>query len=199
MGLVELNRTLSARGRPLRELQDVLRGAVVLGLGSLDAMVADAIVQAVPSAARKAKLGKRVQGWVKGDPDAFLTLFARADPHRELAEMVREELALVTFQRTATIEDYLRAVLDVEVPWDDATNKAGVDGTAAAYRKELDLFVGRRNQIAHKGDVRSGAAPEGIHREWVETNLGRVSALGETICDAVNKAYGPRRGRPRPR
>ena len=79
-GLVELNRKLSARGRPPRELQDVLRGAVVLGLGSLDAMVADVIVQAVPSASRKGKLGKRVQGWVKSDPDAFLDLFAKADP-----------------------------------------------------------------------------------------------------------------------
>ncbi len=195
-GLVELNRQLSQRGRPSRELHDVLRGAIVLALASLDALVADVIVEAIPAASRAGKLGKRVEGWVKEEPDRFLDLLRAPDPHRALGESVKSKLAGVTFQRAQMIEDNLRNIIGVELSWEKAGESETPRLDADEIKERLNKVVDRRNEIAHKGDTK-GSALTSISRSWVESNVELVSRVGTMIGDSVSDVYGPKRGRPR--
>jgi len=196
--LIQLNRRLSARGRPLQENSDVLRAAVVLCLGALDALVVDSIVEAIPEASKRGKLGERVAGWLEKDGGQALKILAHPNPHRAMAEFVAEKLSLTTFQRTAIIEDNLKAVLGIQPPWASAAKNAEDSMNATQLREQLDQFSDRRNQIAHKGDVKTGSrAPETISRDWVERQVRYVWATGEAICDEIAKVYGPKRGRPK--
>ena len=96
------------------------------------------------------------------------------------------------------IEDNLRAVLDIQPPWASAAKNAGDSMNATQLKEQLDEFSDRRNQIAHKGDVKPGTkSPETISRDWVERQVRYVWAMGEAICDELAKAYGPKRGRPK--
>jgi len=196
--LIQLNRRLSARGRPLQENSDVLRAAVVLCLGALDALVVDAIVEAIPEASKRGNLGKRVADWLEKDGMEALKILAHPNPHKAIAEFVAEKLSGTTLQRTAMIEDNLRAVLDIQPPWASAAKNAGDSMNATQLKEQLDEFSDRRNQIVHKGDIRTGTrAPETITREWVERHVRYVWETGEAICDEIARVYGPKRGRPK--
>ncbi len=198
-GLLELNRQLSIRGRPLRAHSDVLRAAIVLSLGALDAAIADAIVEAVPEASRRGKLGQQVADWLVKDGKQILPILAHSNPHQEIAEFVRDKLAKTTFQRTAMIENNLHAILGVKDPWPSAAKRLGPPRVKADdLKKFLDEVSERRNQIVHKGDIKTGdRSPETITRDWVEQRLEYVWATGEAICDQISDAYGPKRGRPK--
>ncbi len=103
-GLIQLNKRLSSQGRPPRENSDVLRAAIVLCLGALDALIADAIVAAIPEVSRRGMLGDRVAGWLEKDGGQALKILAHSHPHRAMADLVAEKLSGTTFQRTAMIE-----------------------------------------------------------------------------------------------
>lgn len=194
--LIALNKRLSSRGRPRREQSDILRAAVVLCLGALDALVADAIVEAVPEALKRGKLGERVAVWLEKDGAEALKMLAHSSPHRAIADFIAEKLSDTTFQRTAVIEDNLKAVLGIGPPWNSAAKRCGIG--AEQLKEYLNQFSDRRNQIAHKGDVKTGTkAPETIHRDWVQGHVEYVWATGEAICDEIAKVYGPKRGRPK--
>lgn len=197
--LINLNRRLSGpRGRPRQEHTDVLRAAIVLSLGALDALVADVIVEAVPEASKQGKLGQRVADWLEKDGRQALSMMAHPNPHRALADFVAEKLSGTTLQRAAMIEDNLRAILDVEAPWALAAKRVGDKVTAEQLRQSLDQISDRRNQIVHKGDVKTGTkAPEGIGRDWVEGQVSYIWETGEAVCDVIGKQYGPKRGRPK--
>ena len=196
--LINLNRRLSSRGRPRREHSDVLRAAIVLSLGALDALVADAIIEAVPEASKKGTVGQRVADWLEKDGRQALSMMAHSNPHRALADFVAEKLSVTTLQRPATIEDNLRAILDVEAPWSMAARKIGGNVTEAHLKSSLEQISDRRNQIVHKGDVKTGTkAPEAIGRDWVERHVSYIWETGEAICTMIAKRYGPKRGRPK--
>lgn len=196
--LINLNKRLSSRGRPRREHSDVLRAAVVLSLGALDALVADAIVEAVPEASRKGTLGQRVADWLEKDGRQALSMMAHPNPHRALADFVAEKLSATTLQRAAVIEDNLRAILDAGPPWAVAAKRVGDNVTEAQLKRYLDQVSDRRNEIVHKGDVKTGTkAPESIARDWVERHVSYIWETGEAICAVIAKRYGPKRGRPK--
>jgi hypothetical protein len=167
-----------------------------LCLGALDALVADAIVEAVPEALKREKLGERVAGWLEKDGVRALNILAHSSPHRAMADFVAEKLSGMTFQRTAMIEDNLEAILGIGPPWDSAAKRCDID--ANQLKEYLNQFSDRRNQIAHKGDLKTGTkAPETISRDWVERHVEYVWTTGEAICDDIAQAYGPKRGRPK--
>jgi RiboL-PSP-HEPN len=196
--LLHLNRTLQGRGRPPAEIHDLLRAAVVLALGALDALVADLIADAVPAAAKAGNIGDRVEGWVRERPRDFVSLLSHRDPHRALADLVRSRMANMTLQRAAAIEETLSSVLKLSVSWEAAAKKLDTNTTAEQVKQRLDAFVARRNQIAHTGDAQTGrAALASISRDWVEAGVRNVAAIGEAVCDVVARAYGPKLGRPR--
>jgi len=47
------------RGRPPQHLADVLRGALVLCVGALDALVLECVLGAIPTLAQKGQLGSQ--------------------------------------------------------------------------------------------------------------------------------------------
>ena len=194
--LIRLNRNLQRRGRPPKENQDLLRATVVLSLGALDAVVADVIVDAVPAAAKLAKIGQQIQKWIEEKPEEVLLLFTDADPAHALAGFTRDRLADMTLQYAAAIDRTLRETIQLKSPWAVAGRKVGL--TPKEIKDELDGFVARRNDIAHRGDVvKGGTALQAITLKWVEDRIGYVSAIGEDISDIATKAYGPKRGRPK--
>ena len=110
--LLHLNKTLQGKGKPSVEIHDLLRAAVVLALGALDALVADLIAGAVPAAAKKGRIGDRVEGWVKEKPADFVRLLSDPDPHW-LANLVREDGQLDASARRSN-RGTLYAVLKLE-------------------------------------------------------------------------------------
>jgi len=186
--LVRLNERLSNRGRPPRENSDVLRAAVVLSLGALDALVADAIVEAVVKASKEGNLGDRVAGWLEKDGRQALRILADKEPHIAMSKFVAEKLSGVTLQRSGMIEDNLATILGVHLDWSAVANRLAGTATVEDVKKRLDQFSERRNQIAHKGDVKAGTKrPETIRRAWVERHVKDVSATGEEICRCVKR------------
>lgn len=188
--LINLNKRLSNRGRPPRENSDILRAAVVLSLGALDALVADAIVEAVAKASKQGKLGGRVAGWLGKDGQQSLSILAHEQPHSAMAEFVADKLSGITLQRTAMIEDNLSAILGVDLDWAAAAKRVGDSTTADDLQERLNCLSDRRNQIAHKGDIKAGTTrPETIKRAWVERHIKDVRDTGEEICKCIRRAY----------
>jgi hypothetical protein len=70
--LVELQSAFTERGRPPQILSDVLRGALVLGVSALDALVGDSVADSIPRLARRGMLGDVVAKWIKDNPRRFL-------------------------------------------------------------------------------------------------------------------------------
>jgi len=121
-------------GRPKRHVSDVLRGALVLAVASLDSLVVDSVVETVPSLARKGALRKTAGKWIKEDPQAVLACFAQTDPHTRLSALYKSQLGEVTFQLAAPTEGVLRDVINCEPPWEEAASiptKGSEDAWAA--------------------------------------------------------------------
>jgi hypothetical protein len=184
-GLLVLQPALHGiRGRPAQHVSDVLRGALVLAVGALDALVLESVLEAVPAAARGGRLGDTVAKWVRDEPEAFLAALGEADPIQEVAVLCRAQLGALTFQRSVTIEGVMRDVLGCGPPWNRAAEILTVEGDewdAERVKDELDEFVKRRHRIAHSGDVRPGSTgTQPIQRPYVERAARLIEAVGDT-------------------
>lgn len=91
------------RGRPIQFFSDVLRGALVLGVAALDALVGDSVAEAIPALAQRGMLGDTVAKWIRDKSKDVLACFAEDNPHRALADLCREQLKEQTFQRADAI------------------------------------------------------------------------------------------------
>ncbi len=178
-------------GRPKQHVSDVLRGALVLAAGALDALVLDSVVAAVPSAATANSLGPAVEKWVKEDPERILGAFALDDPRDVLATLCREKLGALTFQKSAMIQGVLRDVLGCEPPWDQAAEiltQAEDEWDAERVIERLDGFVERRHRVAHGGDLLpDSTATRPIQRPYVERAAKVIRAVGQAV-NAVTQA-----------
>jgi hypothetical protein len=191
-GLLALHPQIhGSRGRPKRHVSDILRGALVLAFAALDSLVVDSVVEAVPSLARKGVLGKTAAKWVREEAEAVLACFGKADPHRALSALYREQLGQITFQRADAISGVLKDVIDCDAPWDEAAaalSNGGEQWTGIEVREYLDWYVDRRNRIVHGGDLKPGkTSAQGIQRSFVELGVEIVRAVGDAISTVVDR------------
>ena len=191
-GLLALHPEIhGTRGRPQQAVSDLLRGALVLALAALDALVVDSVVEAVPRLAMKGALGPTVSKWAKDCSDKIVACFADDDPPAALARLCGEELGSQTFQRSAAIEGVLRDVLGCEGLWEEAASRLIADGGKREAREvveRLDKYVTRRNRIVHGGDAKAHrTATEPIRLDYVTNAVVLVRAVGEAVTAVVER------------
>jgi hypothetical protein len=194
-GLLRLHPKLHGiRGRPAQHVSDVLRGALVLAVGALDALVLQSVTAAIPPAARQGRLGRTVAKWVKDDPDGFLRGLAQEEPAEALADLCGEHLGALTFQRAAAIEGVLADVLSCRPPWPVAAQILTVTSDTAwdvaTVKARLDEFVERRHRIAHSGDLLPGSgSTRPITRPYVEEAALVIRAVGHGIDQVATELH----------
>ncbi len=66
---------------------------------------------------RDGRLGPNVTKWVSEEPEAFLALLPATNSGAKLADLCREKLGAITFQRAAMIEGVMRDVVQRDPPW----------------------------------------------------------------------------------
>jgi hypothetical protein len=177
----------------------LLRGALVLAVGALDALVADSLAEAIPIAAKNGALGAKVQDWTKKHPKEVLGCFAESDPTAALGDLFRTQLSAVTFQKAQVIEDYLATVLGADAPWPRAATSLATNGqkcSDSSVKARLDEHVQRRIRIAHTGDLKEGSdRAQPIKLKDVEDALRLIRAVGTGVIDSIDEAS---RGAQRP-
>lgn len=176
-------------GRPRQHVSDVMRGALVLSVAALDALVLDSVVAAIPRAVRDGRLGPNVVKWVKDEPEAFLALLPAADREHQLAELCRLKLGQITFQKAAMIEGVMYDVVGCAPPWSRAADVLSADGgnwDADRVKVKLDEIVERRHRIAHSGDMLpNGTATRPIQLPYVQEAVRVIGAVGRGVTDAL--------------
>jgi hypothetical protein len=191
VGLILLHSELhGVRGRPGQHVSDVLRGALVLGVGALDALILESVLSAIPAAARQRRLGPNVAKWIKEEPEAFLAALVEDDPVEAVAVLCRAQLGSLTFQRSAMIEGVLRDVLLCGPPWVQAAETLSghyeEDWDGGAVKEQLDEFVTRRHRIAHSGDLKpNGSGTQPIQRPYVERATVVITAVGKAVHEVI--------------
>lgn len=184
--LVALHPTLhGTQGRPRQAVADVLRGALVLSLAALDALVVDTLLEAIPILAKKRDaLGPTVAKWVDENPKKLVDCFSAADPSQALADLCGDEIGRLTFQRAAAIEGILRDVALCPSPWAKAAAEltaGGATWTDEDVVKRLDEYVERRNRIVHGGDLTGTGTTRAIQLPYVTSALALIRAVGNAV------------------
>lgn len=176
-------------GRPRQHVSDVLRGALVLSVAALDALVLDSVVAAIPTAVRDGHLGPNVAKWVKEEPEEFLALLPDPERAQKLAEMCRLKLGQITFQKVAMIEGVMYDVVQRGQPWTrvaDILSAGGGVWDSHDVRVKLDEIVERRHRIAHSGDMRANStATQPIRLPYVQEAARVVKAVGQAVTETL--------------
>jgi hypothetical protein len=185
-GLLLLHPVLhGTTGRPRQHVSDLLRGALVLSVAALDALVLDSVVAAIPRAVRDKRLGPNVAKWVKEDPETFLALLTATNASAQLAELCREKLGAITFQKAQMIEGVMRDVVQRGAPWPRAAtllSKGGAKWSADKVKDTLDAIVERRHRIAHSGDMLPNrTATQTIQLSYVQEAVIVIRAVGQAV------------------
>lgn len=189
-GLLALHPTLHGiQGRPRQHVSDVLRGALVLSVAALDALVLDSVVAAIPRAVRDGQLGPNVAKWVKEEPEEFLALLPDPESALKLAEMCRLKLGQITFQKVAMIEGVMYDVVRRGQPWTRAADILTAGGGAwdsNDVRVRLNEIVERRHRIAHSGDMRlNTTATQPIQLPYVQEAARVIKAVGQAVTETL--------------
>jgi hypothetical protein len=189
------------RGRPAQHVADVLRGAHVLSVAALDAIVLGCITEALPHLIRLGRQGPNVAKWLREEPDKALTCFAAPDRHAALAALCRDKLVTITFQRSAMIQGTLREVLGCEPPWRRAAELLSASGSRLSegdVQARLDGYVARRHRIVHDGDLKAtsqGAGrTEAIKLSYVSQALTVIRVVGKAVDETVTEHLARARG-----
>lgn len=197
-GLFRVHQSLHGkRGKPTREVSDVLRGALTLALAALDAHCTDSIAEAIPPLARAGRLGKKVTDFVREQPNAAIKALADADPGLRLAGAIdKAKLEWSTHMRPSAIDQALKGYIGVTMDWDAVASECNakrVGGSqlwdATRVRKRLEEFVLRRNRIVHEGDLLDGSLrARGIRLDYVREAVDLVECVGCQLSAAVDAA-----------
>lgn len=195
--IVELHqRTYAKKGRPPQEWSDVLRGALMLVVAALDALVDDLLVDRLPVAITRGVQGPTVDGWVKSDPKRALQALADPNQLEFLTTWVKEVHSKDSFVQPWVIEAALRDELGCPIgvggasePWDGMAARLallGVTWTPNDCRSTLERIVRRRNDIAHDGDVDQTGRTQSIRRDHVAVAVLAISCAGRSINAVVH-------------
>jgi hypothetical protein len=185
------------QGRPSQEMSDVLRGALVLAVAALDAVVLDCILEAIPPLASQGGLGDGVAKKLKSHQ--LLECFGREDPNQALLELCQEEYRSITFQTAKAIESNLNDILGCSAPWTQAAKRLsiaelrweekllqGIAWEEATVTEQLDEYVKRRHRIAHDGDRTPNATRTSpIRRRYVADAAQFLREVGLAVHDVV--------------
>lgn len=190
--LLDLHPVLhGTQGRPRQTVSDVLRGGLVLGLAALDALVVDTLLEAVPLLARrKDGLGAVVAKWVDERPQVAVDCLSSTDPWTALAELGRDQIGRLTFQRSAMIAGILHDVAACDAPWQRAAALLSVGGSAWTEEDvtaRLDEYVDRRNRIVHGGDLKKTGSTRTIQLPYVQQALAVIRAVGDAVYQALSQ------------
>jgi len=189
-GLLGLHPVLHGiAGRPRQHVSDVMRGALVLSVAALDALVLDSVVAAIPTAVRDETLGPKVAKWVKEEPETFLGLLSDPEAAQKLSELCRVKLGQITFQKVAMIEGVMHDVVRRGPPWTRAADILSAGGTAwdaDGVRVKLDEIVERRHRIAHSGDMRpNSTATQPIQLPYVQEAARVIRGVGQAVAETL--------------
>lgn len=187
LNLVDLYDELNpAPGRPAQEKADILRGALVLCAAALDALVLSAVIEAIPTAAKKGLLGGLAEKWIKDDPKEFIRVLSAADQDAALRDLARAQMSQITFQKAAAIEGILRDAVKADAPWAAAAAELGT--TEDGVKESLDRSIERRNRIAHDGDLMPDSNRlRSVSRRYVRESAKLVLEVGFAVDDSVKK------------
>lgn len=184
--LVDHHKTQCRIGRPGQHLADVLRGTIVLACAALDALNEELLVGALPKAQQRGLLaGARPSK--RASRDLVAELGRAAGP--QLGTRARKHLRWMTLQSPDMIEEMLTNVLGASSPWGTAASELARDTgrtwTADDVRARLDTLVKRRNEIAHKGDLKPSGGSQSIRRARVEVDILLTHEVGRAIRDVI--------------
>ena len=186
--LVDHHKEQSRIGRPGQHLADVLRGTVVLACAALDALNEELLVRALPAAQVRGLLTGAAPT-TKAAKSLVIVLRQAAGP--PLGTRVRRQLEFITLQRPAAIEELVVNVLGAAPPWSIAavelTRDTGRNWTDGEVRTSLGALVRRRNEIAHKGDLRPSGRTESIRRARVEGDILLTYEIGRAVRDVIRQ------------
>jgi hypothetical protein len=176
-------------GRSKRHASDVLRGAFVLSVGALDALVLDSVVAAIPRAEQEGTLERTIAKWAKADAESFLALLSDRDPGEKVAELCRRRLGQPTLHRAEAIEDVIRDVAKRNPPWVRAAEILSVDGNVwneAAVKGKLDEIIEREHDIAYGGDlVPRSTVTRRIQLRYVDEAARVIKAVGSGVVETL--------------
>lgn len=183
-------------GRPPQHVSDILRGALVLALAALDALVTDATIEALPTLIRRGCLPDTLTDWMKekDNRDAAARCFEHPQPVSALVHALETTtLTKSTYQRAEQIERALDCFAGCRLDWnalaDELTQRrvGRRSWSAADAKARLNLFVERRNQIAHKGDVADGKrSATGIRLAYVEEASELILIVGRHVRRCIS-------------
>ena len=176
-------------GRSRRHASDVLRGAFVLSVGALDALVLDSVVAAIPRAEQEGTLELTIAKWAKADAESFLALLGDREPAKKVAELCRRKLGQPTFHRAQAIEDVIRDVAKRNPPWGRAAEILSADGgdwNESAVTAKLDGIIEREHCIAYGGDLlASSTATRRIQLRYVDEAVRVIRAVGSGVAETL--------------
>lgn len=79
------------------------------------------MIAALPMAAKKGLLASSsVLSWIKRKPEALLTALTGPSPEMILIRLAREEIGMMTFQKSSAISGLLNDALGAAAPWERA-------------------------------------------------------------------------------
>lgn len=193
--------TYAVQGRPPQKWSDVLRGALMLAVAALDALVDDLLVECLPRAILAGKQGAKVNDWIKEHPHKALAALADPAPPAILTKWVADRHEKDSFVQPHVIEGALREELGCPIatgganePWDSMSDlmqqAAGASWSSADCKANLARIVRRRNDIAHDGDVGANGKTNSIRRQQVEVAVLAIACAGRAV-DQVIRTHIP--------
>lgn len=105
-----------------------------------------------------------------------------------LEDEIRTKHSYQSFQRADKIAEAIRLISDVKL-WSEVAKRIDSDKTDQTVKKELDLIVKRRDQIAHEADIEP--TPFGnrwkIDKFMVEEAVQFIEQIAEAIYQVVSE------------
>lgn len=170
-----------AAGRPTKDENELLRGAIVFAVGAFDAYLSDLILEVVPKyGARSTQLATALRAIAKNDPGLSLRVALAptdSDRRHEFTEALGDWLSTKTFHGPDKVDDALGYVA-CSVAWEDLDKACGCDAKA-----DLAKITRQRHEIVHEGK-----RPR-TTRSQAEAAANLVAALAKHIDTRVCSHY----------
>jgi len=187
-GLLELYRQLGAAGNGPDDIEDLLRSAYVLAVGSMDAFVHDRVGE---------KLVRYIRNALQSDEDTlkpierklekvpirdFLYWMTLARPFVKVRKIIEDDIGQQSFQHPGNI-DKAFALIGKTKAIDMVAD--AINMPKRELRSALARAADRRNKIVHEGDLEKSRAKRHKKRQIsiqeVEELLDLIGKVGEEL------------------